>query len=171
MKRSYTFFDKEDYKGRKITYEYPEPFYENMDADFRDNFGTELTFIKELNHRDKVIRMHSAYDSGKGTRYVAPVIVPRKKRRLNFDQRIQEILDFNIIENKRVLQVECEKEYKGESTFFIFYENAIAIFTRATRSENGSIGGYKMVIDKKPKALYNYLKDLNYYPDMFAWYD
>lgn len=171
MKRSYTFFDKEDYKGRNITYEYPEPFYENMDEDFRSMFGTDLHFIKELNHRDKIIRMHSAYDSGKGTRYVAPVIKPRKKRRLNFDQRIQEILDFNMIENKRVLQVENQSEYEGESTFFIFGKEYVHVYTRAIRNANGSIGGYRNVSYNKPNFLYKYLKNLNYYPEMFAWFD
>jgi hypothetical protein len=45
--------------------------------------------VKEINHRDKVIRLHSGYDSGKGTRYVPPVIVPKRQR---IDLRIAEIL-------------------------------------------------------------------------------
>jgi hypothetical protein len=74
MKLKYRFFDKEDNVGRFITYEFPVPFHENMDIEFKEMYGTDLTFLKELNHRDKIIRIHTAYDSVNGTHYVAPVI-------------------------------------------------------------------------------------------------
>lgn len=171
MKRTYRFFDKEDYKGRKVTFDYPQPFYENMDADFRSIYGEDLYFIKELNHRDKIVRLHNAYDSGKGTRYVAPLVKPRKKRRLNFELRIKEIFDSNLVEQKTTLKVESELEYEGEATFFLFRKDLIYVFTRASRAENGSVAGYRNVIDFTPNAVRNYLKVRNYYPELFAWYD
>lgn len=71
MKRKYKFYDKEALVPTSITYDFPAPFEAHLDAQLKSEHGEELTFVKEINHRARIIRLHSAYDSGKGTLYVA----------------------------------------------------------------------------------------------------
>jgi hypothetical protein len=76
MKRIYSFYDKEAITSIKITYDFPQPFYENLDRHLKEIFNP--LFIKEINHRDKVIKIHSAYDSGKGMEYIPFVKVEKQ---------------------------------------------------------------------------------------------
>jgi hypothetical protein len=50
-------------------FDFPQPFYENVDAHLKSIYN--ILFIKEINHNSRTIRLHNAYDSGKGMRYVA----------------------------------------------------------------------------------------------------
>ena len=156
MKLKYKFFDKEDWKGRIIVYEYDAPFIENMDNDFKSMYGENLTFVKELNHKDRIIRIHSAYDSGKGTLYVPPN--KRKKPRKKLRLRIKEIL-----ENKKTNILKIENEYENEHLYILFSLKYLSIFKEGNY-KNGMVSGYKTVISNNEFSLFSFLKNKNYYP-------
>lgn len=160
MKLKYTFFDKEDFEGRLITYEYDVPFHKNMDEDFKSMYGESLSFVKELNHRDKIIRIHTAYDSGKGTIYVPPVIKPRRQ---NINLRVADIL-----KQKSTNILKIENEYEDEHLFICFSLRFISIFKNGT-FDNGNVSGYRHTIDNTPNALLRYLKSKKYYPYTFKY--
>lgn len=162
MKLNYRFYDKEDFQGRIITYEYDAPFHKNMDEEMRSIYGEELTFVKELNHKDRIIRLHSGYDSGKGTKYVAPI--PRKKAKQCLRLKIRDILLEKPKHSNYVLELENED---GKTIHLMFDEGRrhIHIFTESNVSENGQVTGYRYVIDYIEQRLCLYLKDKNFYPD------
>ena len=161
MIRNYTFFDKEDFEGRTVQYEFDAPFYENMDEDLKMVYGEELTFVKEINHRDKIIRIHSGYDSGKGTLYVPPK--PRKKPRRKLPLKIRDILAEKPKHNKFVL--EMQNVYYDEKVHIMMSETQIHIFTESSLNEvTGSVSGYRNVIDMNEKRFVNYLKEMKFYP-------
>lgn len=161
MKLKYKFFDKEDWKGRTILYEYDVPFIENMDNDLKSMYGENLTFVKELNHRDRIIRIHSAYDSGKGALYISPY--PRKKPRKKLKLRLKEIL-----ESKKTNVLKIENEYENEHLFIIFSPKYLSIFKEGTYV-NGIVSGYKTVISNTDFSLFNFLKGQNYYPYTYSY--
>ncbi len=169
MKLNYRFFDKEDFEGRIITYEFDVPFHKNMDDELKSIYGESLTFIKEINHRDKIIRLHTAFDSGKGTKYVPPR--PRKAPRQKLPIRIKNIL-LDKPKHSFYYVLELENEYE-EKLHLIFYEaiNQLHIFNDSTVSENGSVSGYRTVIDSKEKRLVSYLGGLKFYPYKYKYLD
>jgi hypothetical protein len=163
MKLKYKFFGKEDFEGRTVVYEYDAPFHKNMDEDLKSIYGENLSFVKEINHARKIIRLHSAYDSGKGTRYVAPL--PRKKPRKPFPKLIKEIYD-----NQTTNLLKLESVYEGDDIIIIFTTNYLQVFTQAS-IHNGQVGGFKTNLENNFKSLFNYLKRKNYYPIKFEYID
>lgn len=153
MRLKYKFFDKEDRVGRFVVYDYPSPFHKNMDEDFKMQYGEELYFIKELNHKDRIIRLHSAYDSGKGTIYIPPVISRRKR----LDLIIKEI--FNLSLKARLINITTE----DDTIILIFYKGRdyVEIFREATY-RSGSVTGYKTTIHNS--SLLAYFKLNKIYP-------
>lgn len=156
MIRNYKFFDKGEVEPRIISYEFEPPFYDNFDNEMKMIYGESLTFVKEINHRDKIIRIHSAYDSGKGTLYVPPA--PRKKRRTNLSVRVSNILD-----KKSSPVLELKNEYL-ENYILLFRKTHIEIFKEAT-FRNNLVSGYIVShIDKNAKSLTSFLKSKKFYP-------
>jgi len=72
MKRNYKFYDKESTDPIRVQYEFDSPFYENLDKHLKELYGNDLTFVKLIDHKSKIIKLHTGYDSGKGTVYVKP---------------------------------------------------------------------------------------------------
>ncbi|QKX07701.1 hypothetical protein HN014_22135 (plasmid) [Aquimarina sp. TRL1] len=156
MIRNYKFYDKEAIEPRIISYEFDPPFYENMDAELKEIYGSNLTFVKEINHRDKIIRIHSTYDSGKGTLYIPPA--PRKKRRINFKTKVSIILS-----EKKSTILELKNEY-FENLIFLFRKDRIEIFGDATFLNN-SVSGYRLrFIDNNEESVFKFLKSKEFYP-------
>lgn len=77
MKRKYQFYDKEEVEPREWVFDLPVPFEANLNEELKDQFGP---FLALVDHVNRIIRIHSAYDSGKGTRIIDPVEKPRKER-------------------------------------------------------------------------------------------
>lgn len=156
MVRNYKFYDKESIKHTIVSYEFEPPFYKNLDAELKSIYGEALTFVKEINHKDKIIRIHSAYDSGKGTLYVPPI--PRKKRRTNLNKRIEDIF-----KDKKSTVLELKNEY-SENFIFLFRVEKIEIFSEAT-FRNNSVSGFRIAfIDKSVKSVFKFLKLKKFYP-------
>lgn len=70
MVRNYKFYDKEAIDPIIISYEFDPPFCSQLDEELKSTYGDDLIYVKEINHRDRIIRLHTAYDSGKGTLYL-----------------------------------------------------------------------------------------------------
>lgn len=166
MKLNYRFFDKEDFVGRIITYEYDAPFHKNMDADFKSMYGEDLSFVKELNHADRIIRLHSAYDSGKGTRYVAPK--PRKPYRLKLPIVIRNLFLEKPKEGYFVIELENEEEQK---IHIILDEarNVMHFYTESSVSKIGAVTGYRVTLNNTEKRLCLYLKEIKFYPQKYTF--
>lgn len=80
MKRNYQFYDKEALNPTNVLrFDFPQPFEGNVDKWVKSEYGEALTFVKEINHRSRVIKLHGGYDSGKGTKYV-PALTAGEKR-------------------------------------------------------------------------------------------
>ena len=164
MVLKYRFFDKEDFEGHIVKYDFEPPFHANMDEEFKEIYGEQLTFIKELNHRDKIIRLHSAFDSGKGTKYVPPK--PRKKPRRFLRLRIEDILLEKPKHTNFVLEIGNEYD---EKIHLIFGLNYIIVFTGSTVNENGSVAGYKNMIDNNIGSLIRFFKKDESYPHTYKY--
>ena len=161
MVRNYKYFDKDELEPRIVSYEFEPPFYENFDNEMKSIYGEALTFVKEINHRDKIIRIHSAYDSGKGTLYIPPA--PRKKRRLNLKTKISNILD-----EKKSTVLELKNEYL-ENFIFLFRRDGIEIFGEAT-FRNNSVSGYRLrFIKNNHESVFNFLKSKDFYPYQYEY--
>lgn len=160
MRRNYKFFDKEEIDPRIIRYEFDPPFYENLDQELKEIYGEELTFVKEINHRDQIIRIHSGYDSGKGTRYVPPK--PRKKPREKIDFRLKRIL-----ENQETNVLELQME--GEENLILNFREKVVTVYRDANFRNGTISGYFMTRFEKDRA-FKFLLGRKYYPETFTYH-
>lgn len=167
MVRNYKFYGKEETKPVIISYEFEPPFYDNLDEELKMQYGEDLTFVKEINHREKVIRIHSAYDSGKGTLYIPPA--KRKKRRTNFKKKVFQIFsekDSDFLEIKNEVQFENDFD---ENFILIFHKEKIEVF-RDARFRNGSVMGYRLtIIDNTPEAAFLFLKRNKHYPYFYKF--
>ncbi len=157
MIRNYKFYDKEATRPVIVTYEFDPPFYENLDEELKSQYGEDLTFVKEINHRDRIIRIHTAYDSGKGTLYVPPA--KRKKRRTNLKKRIAQIL-----EDKDSDFLEVKNEYDENLILIFDHKDVVEIFGPAY-FKNGNVFGYRIAyIDNTLETIFRFLKRHKFYP-------
>ena len=76
MIRKYTFID-ENGRSSSYTYNLPMPFYTNVEKELETQFGEDLTPVVLIDHTNRIIRLHSKYDTGKGT-----MIIPYHKKDL-----------------------------------------------------------------------------------------
>jgi hypothetical protein len=132
MKRIYQFYDKEEIDARERVFEFPPPFHQNMNEDLIGRWGS---FLKLVDHQNRIVRIHSSYDSGKGCTIIDPL--PRKKPRKPTRILLQEVLK----KNPQVVR------FCGLETIFVFnfsrqfvygYKDAYIDF------ERGQVAGYFM---------------------------
>ena len=135
MKRKYKFYGQECYDYNYITYDFPVPFIENLDNYLRDLYGSNLMFVKEINHELRVIRLHTAYDSGKGCKYIPQNV------KISARDKIKKILEGDLPSNILILDYDDGQEIM----LIALSDNHITIFTEAYISET-SMGGYKTVL-------------------------
>lgn len=69
MKRIYSYYGKGDLDSRPVLFEFPPPFEDNMNRDMQQRWGA---FLKLIDHKRKVVKLHSEYDSGKGWQIIPP---------------------------------------------------------------------------------------------------
>jgi len=160
MKLNYKFFRGESINYTVVQYDFPPPFHENLDRELKEMYGEDLTFLKEVNHRDRVIREHSAYDSGKGTRYVPPA-----KRR----KRIDLILREAVKSLDRYYVIEFSRDFT-KSWYLMNSKSGAQLFINATMNEKGVVAGYNMgsfTVSKKYgfSHLLEVFKKEKFYPD------
>jgi hypothetical protein len=165
MRLNYTYFDREEIQGRTVQYEFEPPFYENLDAELKMEYGEALTFVKEINHRDRIIRIHSAYDSGKGTKYVPPK-KPKKGRQI-LRLRLKHILSLMPEDIPFVLKL--ENEWAGEDLHIIWTQKWIRIIENGSVDSKGNVSGITDSITKIDGALFRYLRFNKFYPYEFEY--
>lgn len=85
MKRIYTYFGREEIVGKPRLFEYEPPFHDNMNEDLKQSWGA---FIALIDHKRKVVKIHSAYDSGKGC-----IIIPPNPRKQPFSIQLKSLLE------------------------------------------------------------------------------
>lgn len=134
MIRNYKFYDPESTKSRIVRYNFPAPFYENLDKYLKEIYGSNLYHVKEINHKDHIIRIHSAYDTGKGTHYVAPY---------KYGELKASILSFKKIINntKEIFEPIDVSMYNSEEDLIMLLDTnqkmkAIALCHKLRRSDN-----------------------------------
>jgi len=162
MKRNYRFYGKEAQEPTIWSFEFEGDFYEQVDKELKEIYGEDLTFVKEINHSDRIIRLHSGYDSGKGTLYVPPK--KRKKQRERLPKRLQFIID-----NQSSNVLKLENEYQGENLMLIFHRNSIEIFKNGT-FKNGYVSGIRfLIINRRIESILKCLKNIGFYPYQFEY--
>lgn len=77
--RKYAFYGRESDKHVYIKYSFGEPFYENLEAKLRFEYGSELTYLRLIDHERQIIKEHTAYDSGKGCVIIKRTTKPTKE--------------------------------------------------------------------------------------------
>lgn len=138
MIRNYKFYDPESIKSRIVKFNFPPPFYENLDKHLKEIYGSNLYHIKEINHKDHIIRMHSAYDTGKDTHYVAPYkygelkasILSFEKMIVNNAKQIFEPIDVSMYNTEEDLIMLLDTNQK---------KKAIALCHKLRRSNNWNL--------------------------------
>ena len=166
MRLNYKFFDSEATEPVIVKYDLPTPFYENLERELKDEFGEELTFVRLIDHQSRVIRLHSAYDSGKGT----TIIPPRKPRppRKPINKVLEDI--FKEQGESKILEL---KQDGYVNMVLIFHRKLIQVFSDArVNTESMSVSGYSIItLEPETKAIIRYIRKKKYYPHQYKWYD
>lgn len=160
MKRNYKFYESEAIEPKIISFDLPVPFHKNLDKNLKEQYGEDLTFVKEINHKERIIRLHNQYDSGKGTIYVTPL--KRKKPRTRIDIKIKEI--FSDIKTQ-ILEIKMN----GYINLVVMFTNNGNIIYKNATIKNGIISGYFVTKLSKERTT-KYLVKNRYYPDEFKWH-
>lgn len=159
MKIKYQWYDKESIMSRPIVFEYSPPFHENMNEDLKLQHGA---FLKLIDHQRRVVKLHNAYDSGKGFKIVPPL--PRKPRR----KQLVPILKKLFQDGNNVVKLVSS----GYTVILVKINNDTLwriVREASLNEETGQVAGYVFrdfqINANSPKRIVAALETLKFYPD------
>ena len=143
MKRKYQFYEKEEVDPRDRVFSFPKPFETNLTEELKTQYGP---FLKLVDHQNRIVRIHSAYDSGKGT-----TIIEREPEPLR--ERVDRVLRRGLEQDGNIYAFVAEKEpgfpantqaTKAEQYPLVLIRRpkVFQVFTEATVGADGTVGGY-----------------------------